>query len=243
MRSWTRRDLSILPIGDQTCLVIACDSCGAIGVKEHDVLKLSPRYVGKFTTRVALTEVICSGAKPIAITNGTACEMNPTGIETILGIQEELKNADITDIILTGSTEENFPTSMTSLAITVIGTAKKNKLKFGHALKGDKLILLGTPVVGSEVNLNSTGFYPELSRILPLSAVKEIVPIGSKGVAYEAEMLASLSSTAFKLYETEIDYRKSAGPATCLLILCEASAVDKLLEHHPAGTVIGEILE
>ncbi|MCL2362392.1 MAG: alpha-ribazole-5-phosphate synthase [Defluviitaleaceae bacterium] len=240
MKAWTRRDLTIVPMG-QHSMVVACDSCGGVGIKDGDILKLSPRHVAKFTTRVALTEVLCSGAMPVMITNGVACEMNPTGAKMILGIKEELENAGIKDIALSGSTEENFPTSMTALAVTVIGMGSENDLKFGHAVKGDKLILLGTPRVGDEVDLESNGFYEEIKHLRPIPEVREIVPVGSKGVAYEAEGLASLSGMNCELYKTGIDYSKSAGPVTCLLVLCDRAIVDYVLNSHPTGTVIGEI--
>ena len=241
MKAWTRRDLTIVPNG-QDCLVIACDSCGAIGSKAGDALDIPTRYVAKFTARVALTEVMCTGALPVVVTNGVACEMNPTGAEAILGIQDELKNAGVTDIVLTGSTEENFATNMTALAITVIGTSKESELKFGQAAPGDKLILLGTPRVGAEVDLEDRGFYAEIARLLPIPGVKELIPVGSKGVAYEAAMLASLNGAAHELYQTDIDYLKSAGPATCLLILCAASSVDEVLHACQPARMIGGIL-
>ena len=240
MKAWQRRDLTIVP-ANNNCLVIACDSCGAIGFKDGDVFKLPPRYTGKFTARVALTEVMCAGAMPVAITNGVSCEMHPTGEETILGIQEEMQNANITDIVLTGSTEENFATSMTALAITVIGTINESDLRFGRADQGDKFILFGKPFVGSEVDLESKGFYTEIRQLLQLTEVKEIIPVGSKGVAYEAEILANLNDAQFLLYKTEIDYYKSAGPVTCLLILCAESAVSQVLAIYQQATVIGEI--
>ena len=241
MKAWTRRDLTIVPLRSQDCIVIACDSCGAVGKKEGDVFKLSPYYVGKFAARVALTEVMCSGALPVTITNGIACEMQPTGKESILGIEDELKNVGITDIVLTGSTEENFATSMTALAITVIGISKVSELKFGQAAAGDKLVLLGTPKVGTEVDLESSGFYTEIRQLLPMPEVKEIIPVGSKGVAYETEMLASLNGMGCKLDQTNKDYFKSAGPATCLLILCAESAVNRLVHIYQSAKVIGEI--
>lgn len=241
MKAQTRRDLTVVPVTEQDCLVIACDSCGGIGLKNADIFKMIPRYVAKFTARVALTEVMCSGAWPVTISNGVACEMKPTGEEMILGIQDELKNAGITDIVLTGSTEETFSTNMTALAITVIGTAKKSELKFRQATKGDRLILFGSPRVGAEVDLESTGFYAEIRRLLPMPEVKEMVPVGSKGVAYEAEMIAALNSAVFKPYKTKIDCVKPAGPATCMLVLCAESAIHRVSELCPATTLIGEI--
>ena len=241
MNAFTRRDLTIIPVTGDDNIVIACDSCGAIGLKDGDVFRLSPRLTAKFTARVVLTEILCSGAKPVSITNGVAGEMCPTGEETILGIRDELENAGITDITLTGSTEENFKTSMTAFAITAIGVAKENELKFEPASGGDKLILFGTPRVGEEVDLDSTGFYSQIQQLLHLEGVRELVPVGSKGIAYEAQTLAALSELTFKPYKTKIDYTKSAGPATCLLILCAYSLADKVLSIHPESIVIGEV--
>jgi hypothetical protein len=242
VKPWTRRDLTVVPLAGPNSLVIACDSCGAIGVKEGDVLKLPPRIAGKFTARVALTEVLCSGATPVTITNGAACEMEPTGREVILGIQEELRHAGLNDIVLTGSTEENFTTSMTALAITVIGVAKEGELKFGRAVKGDKLLLLGRPSVGAEVDLDSAGFYAQIRQLLSMPDVREIVPVGSKGVAHEAETLAALNGMSYVPYETEIDTIKSAGPATCLLVLCTESSVNHILSLCPLGFIVGMTL-
>ena len=241
MKAWTRRDLTIVPLETENCIVISCDSCGAVGQKPGDVLALPPRYVGKFTARVALTEVMCSGALPVTVSNGVACEMQPTGAEILAGVQDEIKNAGLTDIVVTGSTEENFNTNMTALAVTVIGSAKERDLRFGKAAKGDKLILFGIPRVGSEVDLNSAGFYDEIRQLLSIPLVKEIVPVGSKGVQYEADMLAQLNAVNFKLYDSGIDYLKSAGPATCLLVLCENPAVEKVLAYYETALVIGEI--
>jgi hypothetical protein len=245
MKVQTRRDLTIISgIGDK-CLVIACDSCGAIGEKEADVLKLPAQYVSKFTTRVALSEVMCSGAIPATIINGAACEMKPTGEQLIFGIQEELRNANIADIVLTGSTEENFEVNVTAIAITVIGIAAKDELKFGKAAKEDKLILIGSPEAGAEVCLESVGFYGEIRQLLSLTGVREIVPVGSKGIAYEAKTLASINNMELRFSDAKktvpIDLQKSAGPATCLIVLCSESSVAQVLEIYPKGVIIGEL--
>jgi hypothetical protein len=72
--------------------------------------------------------------------------------------------------------------------------------------------------------------------------VKEIVPVGSKGIAYEAATLASLSNVNVNLFKTGIDYAKSAGPVTCLLFLCSVPGLEKILACCPNLVVIGEIL-
>lgn len=40
--------------GESTFVVIACDSCGGIGPKDLDVVKVPAHIVGRFTSRVAL---------------------------------------------------------------------------------------------------------------------------------------------------------------------------------------------
>lgn len=241
MKAYTRRDLTIMPLTASESLVIACDSCGAIGSKSGDIFQLSPWYAAKHTLRVALTEVMCSGALPAVITNGVCCEMDPTGQEMIQSIQAELHSAGLCDVVLTGSTEENFSTSMTALAITVIGRAKTDKLRFCRAVSGDQTLLIGTPRVGQEVNLDGKGFYEEIRLLLSMPGVKEIVPVGSKGVLYEANVLAGLSGGTFRPCSASIDYYKSAGPATCLLVLCKDAAVRPILAQLPAA-LAGEIL-
>jgi hypothetical protein len=54
------RDLTLIKIDSEKTMVIACDSCGSIGMKKYDVLKVPPFFTGKFTTKVALMEVLCS---------------------------------------------------------------------------------------------------------------------------------------------------------------------------------------
>ena len=242
MITQTRRDLTIIHGFDNKILVIACDTCAAVGEKKDDVLNLPTHYVGKFTSRVALTEVLCSGAKPVTLINGAANEMQPTAEAFIRGIQEELKNASITDIALTGSTEENFATSMTAVAVTVIGVASEDELKFKKASKGDKLVLLGYPKVGAEVDLDSIGFYAEINKLLSFTGVKEIVPVGSKGIAYEAENLALINGMIASFYDVPVDLYKSAGPATCIVVLCAKADIAHVIETCPDACVIGEII-
>ena len=243
MKSYTRRDLSIITgFGShEDALIIACDSCGGIGDKEHDKFKISPYYVGKLTARVVLTEVICSGATPITIANAVSCEMRPTGEEIIRGIQDELENANLKDVVLTGSTEENVETLMTAAGITAIGVAKENALKFNKAQKDDKVIAFGVPKVGVEVDLQDKGFYELIKYLLTLSDIREIIPIGSKGIDHEARIIAELSGVKFIQSNTSIDIKKSAGPATCLIAICSNEIIKELKHIYPLVSVVGRI--
>lgn len=240
MKTWCRRDLTIISGFGGANLVIACDSCGGIGGKPGDSLRLPPYYAGKFAARVGLTEVICSGASPVAVTNAVSNEMNPTGAEIICGISDELKTAGYPDIALTGSTEENFATIMTAVGITVIGAARDEDLRFHKAESGDVLLLLGLPVIGAEVDLNGCGFYNEIKYLLSINGVREIVPVGSKGITYEAETLAALNGLSFVPSETEVDLLKSAGPVTCVLALCGKADTECITSGLSFARRIGE---
>lgn len=242
MRTWKRRDLTLISGIDENVLTIACDSCGGIGEKDGDSFAISAYYVGKLTARVVLTEVLCSGSLPITITNAVCCEMQPTGSETIRGILAELEQAGLKDVILTGSTEENFATSMTAIGVTVVGIAHKDSLRFSPAQKSDRVVLFGRPAVGSEVDLTDGGFYEIIRKLLSIQQVREIVPVGSKGIFYEAQLLAELNQLNFSPFETDVDLERSAGPVTCLIALCDCHEAEKICNLFPQAKLVGELV-
>jgi selenophosphate synthetase-related protein len=184
-------------------------------------------YVGKFAARVALLEVMASGARPIVISDGLCCEMAPTGLEIMRGIEDEAGICGNKDITLTGSTEENFPTSMTGIGLTVIGYAADSELRFWSGRPGDVILLAGSPAVGAGVNLDDDSCYKNLARLMRDDNVMEIVPVGSKGILYEAQLLAELNGCSFAPEDNDVDLLASAGPATCMIALCrhECAAV------------------
>ena len=218
------RDLIIIYEKD-IAFVISCDSLGAIGNKEHDVLKVDEDIVGKATIKVALAEALCIGAKPIVIVDTLAVEMEPTGKKILNSIKKELKESGLTNIVLTGSTEENFPTSMTGIGITAISKAKVSQLKMRKAKKSMYISLLGLPLVGDEV-LNS-GNVLNLRDYVKISESEEIIeaiPVGSKGINYELGVLEEFSGLKVDLdCPTYIDFEKSSGPSTsCIIVHKEA---------------------
>lgn len=240
------RDLNIIELNNNR-LVIACDSCGAIGMKEGDVLKVPPFYVGSFTTRVALLEVMCSGAEVITITNNVCNEMEPTGLEIIKGIKKELSEAGVDEIVLTGSTEENFNTTSTAVGITVIGMAHFNKLKLNSVEKPSVIVTIGYPKVGSEIDLEKDKEIVTYSHIKQLQAfeqVYEIVPVGSKGIQYECRQLAKGNNLYLKLEEQKsIDLLKSGGPATCVIAAISEDILKDLLAKIPNINVVGRLMD
>jgi selenophosphate synthetase-related protein len=228
---YRRRDLTIVEL-DGKKLVIACDSCGGVGEKNGDALWASLFTVGAYAARVPLMEVICAGAKVISVTNAVCCEMDPTGAKIIEGVKNEMKKAGAPEAALNGSTEENFPTVSTAVGVTVIGSA--DKLRFAECVPGDRIVLIGEPLFGAEISKSIPTDYNDVYRLLKNPDVKEIAPVGSKGVLYEAELLAELNGLRFSPYNSKnnskIDMKKSAGPATCFI-----AAVSKPIGHTEIG--------
>lgn len=239
------RDLTLVPISKGKVLVIACDSCGSVGMKEGDVLKVPVYFTGRFTSRVAIMEVLSAGAEVVTLTNSVCCEMNPTGEEVIRGIKDELKAAEIEEVVLTGSTEENFPTYSTGIGITVIGIADEYVLKVNKIKEPCAIISVGKPKVGSEIDLERDEDiinYNHLKELLAHPFVYEIVPGGSKGIRYEAELLAKNNGFVFKSNEeADIDMDKSCGPSTIAIAAVKLDKVEDIIKKISNSKVVGYV--
>lgn len=240
------RDLDLIPISGDNYLVIGCDSCGGIGQKEMDEVKAPYSIVGAFTLRVALMEVIVSGAEIIGVVDTLNTSMEDGGRELIEGIKDELKRSSINLPVFTGSTEENFRTLQTGLGITVIGMVHKDRLRLCKASKGDVIAIVGKPKVGSEV-LEDKGEIIDINDIktlLSTDGVNEIVPVGSKGILYEIESLCNSVSLNYTLDKgSSLDIKRSGGPSTCCVIACKREVIQAIrkLINKPFE-IVGEIV-
>jgi len=215
------RDVEVVLINNAQYLVASCDSCGAIGMKELDALKISWFITGKLTARVALLEVLATGAVPQMLTVAISNEPYPTGEELLRGVNDELESAGLITLPMAISTEKNMLTQQTGLGISVIGVAEKNKLRIGTAQPGDEIYCLGFPKVGPELNNPED---PEIvpvkaiQNLLGISSIHDIVPVGSRGIRWEADQLASTVDTRLRVDpRCTLNLDKSAGPSTCLI--------------------------
>lgn len=227
------RDLTVVDIPPEYRIVISCDSSGGIGNKENDIIKTDPETVGYFATQVALMELLATGATPITIVNTLGVEMDKTGQQIMQGIKKALQPLKLEDnIVITGSTEENIPVSQTSMGITIIGKIEKNKWRQKKAKKRDLVVAIGVPKVGNEMLDENEEQIMTISILLDLlkkSYVNDILPVGSKGIAYEVKEMASTSNLKFNIYdEVNIDLYKSAGPATCAIVSIDREGYEDL---------------
>ena len=70
MRVEKIRDCTLIYRDTEEAIVITCDSIGAIGDKEMDVVKVTPELTAYETVKVALGELLALGAAPIAVSDG-----------------------------------------------------------------------------------------------------------------------------------------------------------------------------
>jgi hypothetical protein len=222
---YKNRDVEIIWLSQEQCLIVACDSCGGIGAKEQDVLKVDPIYVAQLITRNALLEVAAVGAKLQMITATIANEPEPTGRLLVDGIRKELEEAHLGHVSIVISTEKYFKTVQTSFGITMVASAMRNDLRVDCSKSGDYVYCLGLPRIGSEViKLTEAEMIQSghVEKLLQLFGVHDVIPVGSQGIYGEATALAKTVGAPMEFEASlSIDIHKPAGPCTCLLVTSE----------------------
>lgn len=218
------RDLTLLDVNEAQYLVVACDSDGGIGSKPQDIVKVSDELVGIFGVRVPLFEIIACGAEPFLVVDCLSVEMDGTGARILEAIKAYARLAGIEDDAqFTGSTEDNVPTVQTGIGVTVLGMADKQRFFPGSSKAGDSVVCAGIPKSGPRHRLTREDpevlSIEDLMELRSLSCVRDVLPVGSKGVLREAHQLgASASLTFVPNADAGIDLRQSAGPSTCVVL-------------------------
>jgi ribosomal protein S8 len=248
--AYTRRgDVSILKIPTGHAIVAGSTSSGAVGSKEMDKVKVEGRVLGKFLARVALMDVIATGAFPILLSVTLGVEKEPTGNAILEGIRREARSIGLDpNQVLMENTEDNFETVQTGVGLTVVGFANETELRLGKSLPGDLVVAIGNPKVGDEVIAAEVhGEIAELKNVTQLSQRKyihDIAPVGGFGIANEARMMAYGVGRQLKMCEVQgLDLNKSAGPATVILVTIDREKLEDLTSLIPKPiNVVGEIL-
>jgi hypothetical protein len=171
-------------------------------------------------------EVLAVGAVPICIAAPLAVEPTPTGSQIIKGIRSEMRHAGLepqTPIV--DSTEKNFKVRQTGAGVTVIGLARAESLRVGQCVPGDEVFVVGLPCVGAEVlsreRHHAIADTMDVRNFVDSGFVHEVIPVGSRGIIHEANIIAQDSNLRFKPdSKAQIDLTKSAGPGTAILIAC-----------------------
>jgi selenophosphate synthetase-related protein len=222
------RDLLIVDGGSYR-LVIACDSNGSVGDKPHDHVAWPPHDTGFVAAKVPLMEVIAVGAEPLILVNNLCVEMNPTGREILNGIEHACSVLTRPPII-TGSDETNMPTVQTGVGVTVIAVSRPEALRVGRSRAGDVVYAIGTPLgpvngVGAayEETADNVCSLSTVLTLVKMEAVREVLPVGSKGLAYEFGQLAQVAGlTPGWIKDPGIDMQRSGG--ACAVVLASVAA-------------------
>ena len=218
-----RRDLTLVRLAGTFYLVIACDSDGGIGPKPNDTVTAPPELLGRFAARVPLIEMVASGARPLVLVDTLSVEMEPTGRQIIEGVRFEANLAGlIGENVVTGSTEDNVPTTATGIGVTVIGIADEPQLRQGTSKPGDVIACVGIPKSAPHdtvaIDDPEIADIPTAILISLMPHVHDILPVGSKGILYEAYQMAKSARLTLEVCpECNLAISKSAGPSTCIL--------------------------
>jgi hypothetical protein len=223
------RDVLYWTDGDSV-YVLACDSNAGIGQRPHDALNQPPTETGYSAAKVALMEVLASGATPFVLTNALGGPRDDYGRQLLAGIAAALAEVDA-DVTLTGSDETNVPTEQTAIGVTVVGRAHRTELRLGRSKPGDVILVVGLPKDGLLVPYtegdSDIANLRDLQAVARLSYIHELLPVGSRGIEYEARQLAAGGAIRFH-DELAIDLAASAGSSTCFLVAVPPKHAEEL---------------
>jgi len=248
--TYTRRgDVAIVKVPTGHAIVAGSTSSGAVGPKIEDRVKVEGPVLGKFLARVALMDVIATGAFPVLLSVTLGVEKEPTGNAVLDGIRREARTIglDPSQVIME-NTEDNFETVQTGAGLTVVGFANEEELRIGKTSPGDLIVAVGKPKVGDEViSAEAKGEIADLKNVMQLSQrkyVHDIVAVGTFGIADEARMISYGVGRQLRFMDVKgLDLNKSAGPATVVLATVDKDRLEDLasLINKPIN-VVGEIL-
>jgi hypothetical protein len=212
------RDVSIIPLSSKEEIIVGTDNSGGIGTKEEDAVRVDDRITAYYSTRVAVMEVLAVKAKPFSViihnfSGDTVWEAYKKGAETAL------KEAELEEVLITGSTESNFPLKQSALGITVLGKRPVVKNEKAHEY-GYSYAVIGVPLTGNQV-LENRGMAAPLSLFTKCcrhSVILDLIPVGSKGILEELKVLTGNASLTVKNVECPLDILVSGGPSTCFLV-------------------------
>lgn len=218
MNNTMKTDALVIPFNNREELVIASDNSGSIGMKQLDDVHVPYDIVGYFSFRVAYMECLAAGGRPISISlmnfNG-----NQVWEQLIQGINRGIEELGIEPIPVTGSTESNFSLQQSAMAVTVLGRREiKPESKQRIHLDDYQLAVIGKPLVGYEV-INCNDEVAPLHLFQWFNNQKEVIsilPVGSKGIAFE---LSKAWPNHNFILESDLDLKKSSGPATCFIAI------------------------
>ena len=225
-------------------LVIACDAVGGIGSRPGDSYPADPTWCAHLAARVPLLEVLCGGAQPMVLVN-TLCQDAASAQPMIEEFQRCAVATGIDPQAVTGSTEDNVITTQTGIGVTVIGVRPDRapgtpvpgeaSAAAAQAQEADVLVCVGSPISAPDDEVRpgrrEIVTLDEVRALLGSGLVHDCVPVGSHGIAWEADQIAVTAGLRFDPGRTDLDLTKSGGPSTCVVLACAPEDVSELRTH------------
>jgi AIR synthase related protein len=227
--------------------VLACDSNAGIGQRPNDMLRQTPFETGYSAAKVPLLEVLATGAVPFVLTNALGGPRDDYGQQLLAGISAAIAEVDA-EVALTGSDETNAPTKQTAVGVSVVGRAPVTELRLRGAEPGDVILVVGLPKDGLLVPYTEgdqdIANLRDLQAVARLTFVHELLPVGSRGIAFEAGELAAGASGTVRFRDgVDVDLDASAGSSTCFLVaLPPGHAADVAALVRPQVTELADIV-
>lgn len=231
------RDLSIVSLDEEKYLVIATDSCGSIGEKENDTVKLDIATVVENTARVAILEVMSVNASIVNVIDSLTFERNYYGERVIERLYTLLDELGLDKAALNGTTEDIWPTKESGVVVTVIGVVTRDKIRMKKLCGNESVYLFGQPLIGE--NVTDTTKRARLSvaqKVARDKSVSEMLPIGSRGISREANALMEEYGYQCHLIEDPM-FDSPGGPATCFLAFSEEDLTKKYSDCRMIGYI------
>lgn len=146
---------------------------------------------------------------------------------------------------VTGSTEDNVITTQTGIGVTVIGVRPgrapgtpgpgEAPTATAQGQEADVLVCVGSPISAPDDEVcpgrREIVTLDEVRALLGSGLVHDCVPVGSHGIAWEADQIAVTAGLRFDPGRTDLDLTKSGGPSTCVVLACAPGDVDELRTH------------
>ncbi len=243
------RDLTAIWIEENLALLVATDASGGIGNKPQDVVTMDPWMSGYFTARVPMLEILCAGGRPLMMIGSFSVEMDPAGEAIRLGMQALAREAGFPDLPIRTRSEENVVTVQSGVGVTVMGIVSRASLRVGTSCAGDLVAVAGIPKNGHSLRLAAEDReilgIQDLLLVRNHAGVHDMLPVGSRGVAFERAELTRSSGLEFRGRSSMLLEDQSAGPSSCVVFsVAGPQSLDELnLSVRAPITIIGEFVE
>lgn len=193
------------------------DFAAGIGPSRLDQIKANLSDLGYFVARTALSELWTLNAHISSVAIGTSLKYNDKD-KIIIGLNYLFKQLRISPKVIF-SHENYLNTEVSSIAVLCTGYTDLNKLICFKIRKGDLIYSFGLGYIRQDIKKEDLDI-PDLSylkRSLNNNNIRQIIPIGSRGIMHEIMTIKNTYSLNIQLIN-KIDVGKG-GPGLQFLII------------------------